>query len=158
MDWCQHRETKLWTRLEHAQSAIPLGRAPWYYSALPADIKHHPLIGNTARICALLISQSSLFSQNSPLRPILGNPQFARGLHDAVFQGLSDVGLHQASHFSSGGYWRSITELFHPTDQFRLNFLRSLQLCHFLKLPETNLSQHWRKSVLTPVCSRILFP
>lgn len=50
-----------------------------------------------------------------------------------VFRGLGDAGLYQASHFSSGGRWKTITEFSDPTGPFRLDFLRSLQLFHFLR-------------------------
>lgn len=48
IDWCRHRETKLWPQLEQAQSETPLHRVPCCYSALPAkcqtstpDRQHH---------------------------------------------------------------------------------------------------------------------
>lgn len=85
IDWCRHTNTKLWTRLEQAQSEIPLHRAPWCHASLPTGITRHPLIGNTLRVCSQLIHTSPHFSRNSPLRPILGNPQFQPGLQDRKF-------------------------------------------------------------------------
>lgn len=118
--------------MEQSQSLVPLRRAQWCYSALSAEIKRHPLIGTSSWICAWLISQASLSSPNSPLYPKLGNPQFTPGMHDAIFRGLNEAGLHQASHFSSGGHWKTVTELSDFSGPFRLDFLRALQLSHFL--------------------------
>lgn len=44
---------------------------------------------------------------------------------------------------NSGGRWKTITELSDPTGPFRLDFLRSLQLRHFLNIirPPTDSSQ-----------------
>lgn len=66
------------------------------------------------------------------LRPIMGNPQFEPGLQDAVFRGLNDSGLYQASHFSTLGRWGTITEFSDPGSPFSLDFIGSLQLCHVL--------------------------
>lgn len=131
VDWCRHYKTKLWTQLEQAQSGVPLSRAP-------PQIKRHPLIGTTARISARLMSKASLSTQNSPLRPILGNPQFAPGLNDGIFRGLNGAGLYQASHFSSGGKWKSFSELTDPTGPFRLDFLRSYHFLHTMEPPPAN--------------------
>lgn len=68
-----------------------------------------------------------------PLYPILGNPRFSPGVQDVVFRGLSGAGLYQASHFSTGGRWKTISELTYPLGLFRLDFLRARQLSHFLK-------------------------
>lgn len=139
IDWCRHTTSKLWTQLEQAQSATPIHRIPWCYIALPTDLKRHPLIGNTARVCAHLIDSSSLFSRNSPLKPILGNPLFEPGVGDGGFRELREEGLFQASHFSNRGRWKTITELSDPEGQFRLDFLRALQLHHFLSsMPPPN--------------------
>lgn len=103
IDWCRHANTKLWTRLEQAQTETPLSRAPWCYTPFPTDITRHPLIGNTVRVCSHLIHTSPHFSRNSPLRPILGNPQFKPGIRDRSFLKLKEEGLYQASHFSTMG-------------------------------------------------------
>lgn len=118
---------------------IPLRSAPWCYTALPSDLKRHPLIGNTIKVCAQLIDSSSLFSHNLPLRPILGNPRFEPGLRDGRFRELNEEGLYQASHFSALGHWKTIEKLSDPEGQFRLDFLRALQLHHFLRsIPPPN--------------------
>lgn len=122
IDWCRHREMKLWTQIEQDQSAIPLQRAPWCHLTLPMSIKRHPLIGNTTNICSHLISQSSSPSRSSPLFPIIGNPQFEPGLHDMTFQGLAEAGHFQTSHFSSQGRWKTISQLTDPTGPFCLDF------------------------------------
>lgn len=132
IDWCSHQETKLWSQLEQSHTIIPLGGTPWCYQGIPTELKRHPLIGNTARICAQLISQTALSSQNSPLYPIIGNPLFTPGLGDGIFRKLGEAGLHLASHFSTGGHWRTHTELSDPNGLFRLDFIRTLQLRHFL--------------------------
>lgn len=147
IDWCRHTTTKLWTQLEQAQSAFPIHRIPWCYTVLPTDLKRHPLIGNTARVCAHLIDLSPLFTRNSPLKPILGNPLFEPGI-EGRFRELREVGIYQASHFSVGGRWKTITELSDPEGQFRLDFLRSLQLHHFLSsMPPPNVNDQ----TLTPM-------
>lgn len=160
IDLCRHHETKLWAQLEQAQSIVPLGKTPWCFSALP-ELKRHPLIGNSIRICAQLVSRPSLSSPNSPIYTILGNPQFTSDLHDVVFRGLSDAGLHQASHFSSGGRLKTITELSDPTGPFCLDFLKSLQLrpslTPYSPPPKAaNRSQH-SNSVLTLECYHTQF-
>lgn len=66
VDWCRHKETKLWPQIEQAQSETPLHRAPWCHTALPSSVKHKPPIGNTIKICAQLLSQSIL-SQFTPV-------------------------------------------------------------------------------------------
>lgn len=141
IDWCIHQGTKLWTQLEQNQTTVPLNRAPWCYKTLPMETKRHPLIGNTTRVCFQLISQAHISSHNSPLYPILGNPSFTPGLQDVVFRSLGGTGLYQASHFSTGGRWHTITELSDPAGPFQHDFLRSRQLSHFLhslKPPATN--------------------
>lgn len=119
------------------------------------SVKRQPLIGNTTKICAQLISQTSLSSWNSPLRPILGNPQFEPGRRDAVFRALGNSGLYQASHFSTMGRWKTITEFSDPGGLFRLDFLISLQLSHFLssitRPNDTNQPPRlWKRSVRKP--------
>lgn len=54
------------------------------------------------------------------------------GVRDVVFRRLGETGRHQASHFSRAGRWYTIAELSDPTGPFRLDFLRSRQLSHFL--------------------------
>lgn len=132
IDWRRHRETKLWTHLEQSHTLIPLGGTPWCYSSLPRELKQHPLIGNTARICAKLISKPHISSRNSPLVPIIGHPLFTPGLQDRVFRVLGESGIHSAIHFSTGGAWKTYTELSNPQGLFRLDFMRTLQLGHFL--------------------------
>lgn len=114
IDWRRHRETKLWTQLEQSHTRVPLGGTPWCFRSLPLELKRHPLIGNTARICTKLISKPNISSRNSPLYPIIGHPLFTPGLQDRVFQRLGEAGTHMASHFSSGGCWRTYAELSNP--------------------------------------------
>lgn len=132
IDWCRHRESKLWTQIEQAQSSFPLNRTPWCHEDLPFDIRRHPLIGCTISLCAHLFSQNSLSHANSSLRPILGNPLFTPGMSVLKFHTLRELGLHQASHFSTAGRWRTLTELSDSSGQYKLDFFRALQLHHFL--------------------------
>lgn len=132
VDWCRHQETKLWPQIEQSQSDIPLNRAPWNGSTLPTRIRSHPLIGPTTSICTRLISQTSLSTKNSLLRPILGNPQFTPGIIDPTFRTLRNSGMYQASHYSNGGRWATLAELSDPNGIHRLDFLRASQLAHFL--------------------------
>lgn len=90
------------------------------------------MIGCTISLCARLFSQTTLSHNNSPLRPILGNPRFTLGMSDSKFHALKLLGLHQASLFSTTGRWRTLTELTDLTGQYKLDFLRALQLHHFL--------------------------
>lgn len=133
IDWNRHQTTKLWTRLEQTQSDIPLNRAPWCYDRLPSTVKTHPLIGVTIRTCAALFTRFRLISLVSPLRPILGTPEFTPGYTDPVFQSLRDLKYFQASHFILDGKWPTISELMSPSGPFHLDFWRAAQLNHFLK-------------------------
>lgn len=143
IDWRRHLETKKWTQLEQSHTIIPLGGTPWCYQGLPVELKRHPLIGNTAQICAKLISKTAISSLNSPLYPVIGNPLFTPGMQDGVFRRLGEAGLQLASHFSSGGRWKTYTELADPNGEFHLDFMRTLQLRHFLNSiqPPTDNSQ-----------------
>lgn len=58
---------------------------------------------------------------------------FTPGLQDTVFWRLAEAGFYQASHFSLGGRWKTSAELTEPTGPYHLDFLRALQLSHFLK-------------------------
>lgn len=144
IDWRRHQETKLWSQMEQSHTTIPLGGTPWCYQGLPTELKRHPLIGNTARICANLISKTTISSPNSPLYPIIGNPLFTPGLQDGIFRKLGEAGIHSASHFSSGGHWKTYSELSNPTGGICLDFMRTLQLRHFLNSipPPTNSNQN----------------
>lgn len=133
IDWCRHCGTKLWPQLEQAQSVVPLPRAPWCYVSLPTNVKWHSFIGPTTRIYTYLLTRDSFSSRKLPLVPILGNPLFTPGLCNATFQNLIRSGYFQASHFWTTGRWLSILELTDPEGPFRLDFLRALQLRHFLK-------------------------
>lgn len=66
IDWNRHNTTKLWTKLEQAQCAIPLDRAPWCHDLLPGNMKNHPLIGTTTRICSSIFTRLHLTSPGSP--------------------------------------------------------------------------------------------
>lgn len=57
---------------------------------------------------------------------------FKPGLEDGIFRKLGEEGLHLATHFSTGGRWKTHRELSDPNCLFRLDFLRTLQLRHFL--------------------------
>lgn len=46
--------------------------------------------------------------------------------------GNREEGLHLATHFSTGGRWKTYRELSDPNGLFKLDFLRTLQLRHFL--------------------------
>lgn len=86
IDWNRHQSMKLWTSLEQAQCEIPLDRAPWCHNSLPRVVKNHPLIGTTTQLCSTLFTRADLVPLKSPLRPVLGNPEFARGHTDPVFR------------------------------------------------------------------------
>lgn len=128
IDWCFHRDTKLRTQLEQARSKVPLSGTPWCYEALPHALKLHPLKWPTTRICLHLFVHTSLSSWDSPLIPVLGNPQF----HDATFKTLCDSGRYRTSHFLTDTAWPSISSLTCPLGPFGLDLWRALQLHHFL--------------------------
>lgn len=119
-----------------------LNRLPWCHSSLPRTLKDHPLIGVTSRICASLFLKAKLTS-NSPLRPILGTPDFTPGYTDPMFRSLRDKGLFQWSHFAADGGWPTAEELMNPEGQFCLDFWRAIQLKHYLNtlLPPECLAQ-----------------
>lgn len=78
LDWCRHRDSKLWIQVEQEQLEVPLQSL----TALPTRTRRHPLVGTTIGTCALLFSQFSMSSYDSPLRPIIGHPKFEPGLRD----------------------------------------------------------------------------
>lgn len=153
IDWRRHQESKLWTQIEQTQCEIHLNRAPWCYTCLPTDIKQHPLIGNTSKICAQIISKSPLSSSNSPLYPILENPRFLPGVEDVVFRRLGETGRFQASHFSVAGRWYTIAELSDPVGPFRLDFLRARQLGHFLHSLKPPVHNEQSLTTLEELCN-----
>lgn len=87
LDWCQHGDLKIWPGLEQAQSRELLHRAPWCFRDLASNTKLHPTIGPTLHICYNL-SKGKLSTQDSPLVPILGNPQFILGIQKGPFEVL----------------------------------------------------------------------
>lgn len=60
VDWNRHRTLKLWIQLKQGQSSVPLNRAPWCYNSLPNEVKSHPLLGQTTKVCSLLYKRGSL--------------------------------------------------------------------------------------------------
>lgn len=132
VDWCRHSRSKLWALIEQAQTCIPLSKALWCYDHLQPPLKSHPLIGTTLRIGSVASKQYSLSSSDSPLFPILGNPQFSPGLCLHTFGKLRRTGITQASHFLVNGRWPSIKELMTEEGPFKLTLWPALQLRHFL--------------------------
>lgn len=134
IDWNRHQSTKLWTRLEQTRCDIPLNRIPWCHHVLPREVKkNHPLIGMTARTCSFLFTHYRLSSFDSPLRPILGTPEFTPGYTDPIFYSLRNFNYFQASHFLRDGRWPNTSELMSLVGPFRLDYWRAFQLKHFLK-------------------------
>lgn len=131
----------MWIQLEQDQSPVPLKRAPWCYDFLPNKVKSHPLIGQTARVCPLLLKKGSLSSETSPISPILGNSLFTPGYKEEPFKHLLHSEYEQASHFLIQGKWPSL--LMDPEGPFRLKFWNALQLSHFLRTlpPSSNFDQ-----------------
>lgn len=133
IDWNRHQSTKLWTQLEQSQCPVPLKRAPWCHVSLLEYMKNHPLIGVTTRIRASLFARLRLAPFGSPLRPILGTPEFSPGCTDPIFKSLRSMGFSQASHFITNGKWTSVADLMRPEGPFQLDFWRAHQLNHFLR-------------------------
>lgn len=132
-----------------------LRRAPWCPTLHHKDVHHHPLIGNTIKVCIRLMERSHLTLVASPMRPILGTPLFEPGLKDAKFNTLRESGLFQASHFSESGQWKTLTELRDRLGQYKLDFMGACQLGHFLRTIEpplpANPSRLWRRCAWSQV-------
>lgn len=134
IDCCWHQDTKVWSQLEQAQSDIPFHRSPCCYQSLSINMKHHPLIGPTTRLCLHLFTQASLSSPDSQLFAILGNPLFTLGYQDATFQKRIESGFFQASHFLSIGNWPSIPALTNPIRYISARLLESSPTLSFSKV------------------------
>lgn len=83
-------------------------------------------------MCFGLFSKSKLSSIDSPLFPILGNPQFEPGLRKGSFGALIDQGFFQASHFVTLGSWPTLQFMTAGSTPYQQNFWRAVQLRHFL--------------------------
>lgn len=94
-------------------------------------MKLHPLIGLTLWMGYGLFLKGKLSTIDSPLSPILGNPQFEPDLKKGSFGRLIEQGLFQFSHFVSAGSWPTVQEITGPAP-YQLDFWRALQLRHFL--------------------------
>lgn len=125
--WTNCLALPLWgqTQIEQAQSDIPLTSAPWCYKALARALKSQPLLGPTTHLCSHQFIHASLSSQDSPLFPNLGNPQFSLGLQDMTYCALRHMGRCRVSHFLTVDRWLSITSLMDISGPFHLNFGRA---------------------------------
>lgn len=132
IDGCRHGDLKIWPRLEQAQSRELLLRAPWCFRDLPSMTKSHPTIRPTLRICNNLFAKGKLSSRDSPLVPVLGNPQFILGLRKGSFDLLIKQGLYQALHFLRAGCRPTVQELTDRNGPFQLDFWQVVQQSHFL--------------------------
>lgn len=132
IDWCRHQESKLWTRLEQAQTQIPLGSAIWCREHLPPSLKKHPTIGTTISVGSQACFTHSLSTTKSPLFPIIGNPQFPPGMDPPIRKRLSTVNCTRAQHFLINGSWALIETFTDGTGPFKLSFWTAIQLRHFL--------------------------
>lgn len=94
--------------------------------------KTHPTLGPTLPTCYNLFSKGKLSSRDSPLVPILGNPQFILCLWKGSFDTLIKRGLYQASHLVRAGCWPTFQELTDRNGSYQLDFWRMVQLRHFL--------------------------
>lgn len=83
-------------------------------------------------INALGLSPSANSSIQSPLFPILGNPQFALGLRRGTFKTLVKQGVFQASHFMASGDWPTFQMPTSENSPFQLDFWRAAQSRNFL--------------------------
>lgn len=96
IDWCHHQNTKLWSQLKQAESSVPLPGTPWCYEQLPYEVKSHPLLEPTTRICSNLITRTSLISGLPPIpnireSVILSGPAWFNLLNFAHFRLLSSL-------------------------------------------------------------------
>lgn len=132
LDWRRNAKTKLWVRIEQAQTDIPLKSAFWCYDLLPSGLKTHPLLGTTLRYSSQVSIQYSLTSNNSPLYPILGNPNFAPGIHSIEFDSLRRSGFDHAAKFVTDGRWPTVPELTNATGMYQLPFWKAVKVHHFL--------------------------
>lgn len=92
IDWCRHGDTKIWPCLEQAQSSVLLNGAPWCFRGLPINVKTHPLIGPILRQCSWIFSEGKLSPLDSPLFPILVNPQFSPGRERRELRWINETG------------------------------------------------------------------
>lgn len=70
-----------------------------------------------------------------------------------VFRRLGEKGRHQASHFVKAGRWYTIAELSDPAGPFRLDFLRSRQLSHFLHSLKPPADSDQSLTTLEKICN-----
>lgn len=66
---------------------------------LSPELKSHPLLGTTLLLFYHASIQASLTTRESPLFPILGNPQFPPGFRSSEFKTLRHSSCNQASKF-----------------------------------------------------------
>lgn len=159
LDWCRHKQLKLWTDIELTLFSAFLPREPWCYSSLLETVKH-PCIGPTLRICAAVLTRQGFSSTHSPMFPILGNQAFTPGCEGSGFRNLMEGGCFQASHFLVSNAWPTLPLLTDARRPFVVSRWQALQLLHFLKQAQDALREPafggWAPS--TRAFSDVLFP
>lgn len=68
LDWSHHRDSQLWAQIEQHQTIIPLWSAIWCSDSLPAELKSHPIIGNTKTVHSSYLTHLSNY-QNITFNP-----------------------------------------------------------------------------------------
>lgn len=86
VDWNRHIDFKLWVQMEYPQSSVLLGRASWCLAHISKELIKHLLIGNTLKICAIMLPIIGIIPETSPLYPILGNSLFPPEIEDRAFK------------------------------------------------------------------------
>ena len=64
---------------------------------LSREMREHPVVGNTAKLCSILFPTLGIIPETSPLYPVLGNPIFQPGCEGKDFRFLRDTGCIYAS-------------------------------------------------------------
>lgn len=86
IDWCRHKDLKLLTHIAQQFNPVPLHRAPWCFTSLPASLTLHPTIGPTLRVGHMTCMKPELSSIHSPLFLVLENPGFPLGAEQGPFR------------------------------------------------------------------------
>lgn len=86
LDWFKHTMEKGWVGLEQDMSSLPLQTLLWLCSALPPEIKSHPLTGTTSAVLKMMICIALSSQLPALMSPVIGAWEFVRGFTDSKFK------------------------------------------------------------------------
>lgn len=104
---------------------------------------------------------------NSPLFPILGNPDFPPGLEPGAFGKLKEKRCFQASYFLRSNNWPTIELLMQQGGQYEIPFWQARQIRHFFETlgpteeygrPRKKFERYCEKEPLSHINKVCLFP